>query len=435
MSPQNFHVAIIGAGLSGIALALSLHKHSISCSLYEAREAPLDIGGALMMMPNGLKALDKLGVQEAIRKRGYTFDNIYFYDAPLGKVTETVEFGSQEKYGVRALRIYRSALLQELFSELKAAAIPVYFNRRFSHIVSESECEGVVCQFTDGSTATASLLVGADGIHSSVRKYVAPDVVPIFTGGAATMAAVPTSQLELPSKEMVDLTSSGNQIPLPAAVVVPKHGAFVIAPQVKDGSEVLITVQRPVEQNLGKEGWREKIANKEALAAILAQNAEHFPPIVRNAVRDIPRDTLNAWPFYEIPRLDRWMSKTGGVLILGDSAHALPPSAGQGVNQAFEDVYTLGLTLGRLSKSNSSRADSLKNLEKALLAWQAFRQTRIDHTLGLNRQMDLRRMPASVELSKTDLEKSKEPLDFDYLYKIDYDMAVDGYMRDIVTAK
>ena len=434
MSTQNFRVAIIGAGLSGLALALSLHKQSISCSVYEAREAPLDIGGALMMMPNGLKALDNLGVHGAIRERGYSFDNLYFYDASLGKITETVEFGGHEKYGVRALRIYRSALLQELFSKVKAAGIPVYFNRRFSHVLAESEGVGVVYEFTDGSRGLASLLVGADGIHSSVRKYVAPDVVPIFTGKAATMGAVPTSQLDLPSQEIVDLTSSDNQIPLPAAIVIPKYGAFVIAPQVNDGSEVLITVQRPMEEDMSKEGWKEKIADKHALAAILAQNAEHFPPIVRNAVRDIPRDTLNAWPFYEIPRLDRWMSKTGRVVILGDSAHALPPSAGQGVNQAFEDVYTFGLTLGRLFESKSNRAYDLENIDKALVAWQNFRQTRIDHTLGLNRQMDLRRMPASVELSGTDTERSKEPLDFDWLYKIDFDVAVDGYMTDIVTA-
>ena len=119
---------------------------------------------------------------------------------------------------------------------------------------------------------------------------------------------------------MVDLTSPTNKYPSPAAIVVPKYGAFVIAPQVNNSSEVLITVQRPVEEEADKAGWKQKIADKDALAALLSQDAEHSPLIVRNAARDIPRDTLNIWPFYEIPRLDRWVSTGGRVLIMEDGS-------------------------------------------------------------------------------------------------------------------
>ena len=121
----------------------------------------------------------------------------------------------------------------------------------------------------------------------------------------------------------------------------------------------------------------------------------------------------------------------GRVLIIGDSAHALPPSAGQGVNQAFEDVYTLGLTLGKLFGTRHNGFKVRQSLEQALRGWQSFCQACIDHVLGLNRQMDLRRMPTSANLSEEELEKSKSPLDFDWLCKVDFETAVEEYLRDM----
>jgi 2-polyprenyl-6-methoxyphenol hydroxylase-like FAD-dependent oxidoreductase len=78
MANSTVDVAIIGAGLSGLALALALHQQSIKCTIYEAREAPLNVGGGLMLVPNGLKVLDKLGVYDPLKRRGYNFDRIYF---------------------------------------------------------------------------------------------------------------------------------------------------------------------------------------------------------------------------------------------------------------------------------------------------------------------------------------------------------------------
>ena len=179
------------------------------------------------------------------------------------------------------------------------------------------------------------LLVGADGIHSTIREYVAPGIKPSFVSMAAIIAAIPTHQLELETSACGDLTAKSNAYPLPGGIVVPEYGAFVIAPQTFEGDEVMITVQRPMEP---REHWAELEADKEALRALLWQNSEHYPPIVRNAVRNIPSEGLHVWPFHQVPCLERWTSDHGRVIILGDGAHAHAPSTGQGANQAFEDT-------------------------------------------------------------------------------------------------
>lgn len=94
------NVVIIGAGLSGLTLALALHKQSIPCTIHEARSASLDIGGAIMLSPNALRILDTLGIYEKIRSRGFEFTDLYFYtDKPL----DFYEFGDREKYQYDAL--------------------------------------------------------------------------------------------------------------------------------------------------------------------------------------------------------------------------------------------------------------------------------------------------------------------------------------------
>lgn len=432
MSRSKFHVAIVGAGLSGLALALALREQSVDCTIYEARDSPLNIGGALMLTPNGLKVLGKLGIYDSICQKGYNFDRIYLQDANTGSIIEFYEYGNLERYGTQALRVYRYVLLQELLAKVQEKSIPIHFNHKYVKVVAETEDE-VTCEFSNGSTASASLLVGADGIHSTIRKYIAPGLEPKFVSMAAIVAAIPTAQLDLPIGDLANISAESNTHPLPAGIVVAKMGAFVIAPQTYNGDEVMITVSRHMELH---ERWADLDADKEALRTLLRQNSEHYPAIVRNAVRDIPSDQLNVWPFYQIPRLERWTSAQvdgghGRVIILGDGAHAIPPQAGQGVNQAFEDVYTISLVLGHLygmGKGNAegSAPSTNQQLQQALYAWQSFRQARVDRVINLNKQMDLRRMPAQPGDESRDTEKEKKSMDedFDWLFRMDLDVAV-----------
>jgi 2-polyprenyl-6-methoxyphenol hydroxylase-like FAD-dependent oxidoreductase len=406
MSATVQNVAVIGSGLAGLSLALALHQHSIPVTVYESRPAPFNIGGAVMLSPNALRILDSLGIYNEAKGKGYNFETLEYRDLP-GNLLETYDFGGETKYGYKALRIYRHVLIDELLVALKAKQIPIQFGKRFSHVVKDSWEQNVTFAFADGTTESASLLVGADGIHSTVRRYLYPDLEPNFIGMAGITAAVPTAQLKLPPGYHIPVTISSGQ------------GGFVVAPQQIDGSEVLIGKQQRL--SAGEPGWdRAFVADKQGGVKFLQADNEHFPDFVQNATSHIDPNKVNKWPFFIVPKLDKWASETRRVLILGDAAHAIPPSAGQGINQAFEDVYILALLLSKVGQIN--------NPQDALTFWQTYRQERVDKILELNKQIDLRRMPSDDAVVGVDSGVVKEEFELAWLYKPNFQNTVDEWV-------
>lgn len=398
------HVAIIGAGLSGLTLALSLHKQSIPSTIYEARSASLDIGGAIMLSPNALRILDALDIYQKIKPRGFEFTNLHFYtDKPL----DTYEFGDREKYQYDALRIYRHELIDVLLTAVKEKGISIEYGKKFTRILTESET-AVTWEFEDGQIGRAACLVGADGIHSRVRKYLYPDLEPQFTNAVGVTAAIPTSQL-----------TGTDAYQMPVTIMNPKHGAFVIAKQLPDGSEVLIGKQKRAAQ-LDREGWSKLLNDKQWCVDFLREGAESFPEIVQSSVTSIPLDKINLWPFYVVPKLDTWASKHSRVVILGDAAHAIPPTAGQGINQAFEDVYIYSLILAKCQQHK---------LEQGLKVWQKGRQERVDRVLDLNAQIDARRMPKNSQSGPLDLDT--KTFDLAWLYSPNFDEMAESWLAAV----
>lgn len=383
-------VSIIGAGIAGLTLALNIHSQGIPCSIYESRPSPQNIGGAVMLSPNSLRLFDDMGIYNDLKSLGYSFDTLYFRDL-AGNLRETYPFGSVKRYGYSGLRVYRYQLIDILIEKISAANIPVHFNHKFSHVVFESE-DTVTWQLIDGTTKTSSLLVGADGIHSKVRRHMYPSLTPKFTGMVGITAAVPTANLKLPTPDYK----------MPVTIMSPSHGAFVIAPQKPDGSEVLIGKQKRMAE-LSREGWDEFYADKDAAITFLREGAEVFGDIAVSATASIPHEHINIWPFYVIPKLTSWSSEMRRVLLVGDSAHALPPSSGQGISLAVEDVVMLALLLG---KGRSGKED--------LGWWQAYRQERLEQILLLNARVDSRRLP-KIE-GTAEQEDDGQGFDLDWLY-------------------
>ncbi|KAJ2985606.1 hypothetical protein NUW58_g5441 [Xylaria curta] len=404
-STQN--VAIIGGGLAGMTMALTLYQLSIPCTVYEARSthsASKTSSGAVMLSPNGLRILDGLGIYPELQRRSFPFEYVYYKDADEQTV-DRYPLGDEALFGYKALRVYRQELLDILYDACFERKIAVHFNKKFSSVILENDT-GVLIAFVDGSTATASLLIGADGIHSKVREYVAPSVQKKFMGMTAVTWETPTEQLRVPEDKYYKFP----------VTVLTSNGVFILAPQKPDGSAMLSGTQFPIEDQT-RDGWDRLMADKQGLIDRVRKgmNMDAWPDIVKSAMEDIDADSLNMWMFYSIPRLERWTSEKRRVAILGDAAHAIPPTTGQGASQAFEDAMSLALLLSTLEKNAGIK------WEEALDFWQKMRQDRIDDLIVLTKQLNNKRLPLEKQklLGKGEVwvdESAENPDQMAWLY-------------------
>lgn len=364
-----------------------------------------------MLSPNALRILDTLGVYSRIVEKGYSFERLAFMNG-TGELEGQYFFGDKERYGYKALRVYRHIILQEMIALVKERGIPIFFNTKVTSVFSEAE-DGVTFQLEDGSTKSVALLIGADGIHSKIRRYIDPTAIPVYSGILALTSSVKTSTLRFPEHSV---NGTETAYPLPAAISA-APGGFVIAPQDFHGDESLVGTQRAfVERD--RAGWDALRSEPALLLSLLKQDIQSWPDLVQSALEQVELGKVSAWPFYTLPRLEKWASAGKRVIVIGDAAHAIPPTTGQGVNQAFEDAYALGLLLAKVEGAEGVV------LANALEWWQGWRQERIDSILELTRKMNNKRLPAAeqAKLAKGEVWKEREggaKGEMDWLFGVD----------------
>lgn len=383
--PDDFNVAICGAGLAGLSLALSLRSHGIKCTIYEASDTPeKGIRGSIQLAPNGQTPLDRYGILDELLKSARVFPDGGILRKSDGSVIQELVLGDKELFGYDPMRIRRRTIISKMINTLKENGVEVVCNKKLTRIVSEAE-SGVTVEFADGSTASASLLVGSDGIHSCLRKSLFPEVEAQYFGSIAVGGSFPAAKVK-----GIELDQWG--------IYVGSPGNVILGPHVHDDSEWILFLSRS-HPDLGKEGWKELGNNKEKLREFLNEGRDVWLPNVQGAMAAIENDDLFLWAMYVLPKLDSWTSPKSKIVLVGDAAHAFPPTAGQGANMAFEDGYTLGLVLASVGENIS--------LETALRFWQEMRKDRLARVLDLTIQWAKMREPPNTKSALADCKAFK----------------------------
>ena len=386
-SLPTMHVTIVGAGLGGLGAAIALHSHGIQCTVYEQAPAEGRFAGAIMLSPNSLRILDHYGIYKRIIPLGFTFQYVDFQTND-GISTDHQFLGSREQFGYDALRISRNTMLGELTKMCAEKGIEIRYSKKFTNVVREIESD-VTIKFADGEEVTTDLLIAADGIHSKIRQALFPAIKPAYNGILVVAGAVQRSKLVIPPNEPADSP----------IIQLGKNGAFVMAPQTTNGSEWLAGTQRPYPDQ-DRAGWEKIAADRAFQHAYLEEGIESRSELVQSAITNIETESMYIWPQHTLPKLERWRSEQSRVIIIGDAAHAIPPTSGQGANQAFEDGFSLAMVLARRPESVS--------FQEGLGWWQDMRQERIAKLLDMTRRLNNMRLPIEMQqkLAKEDLWES-----------------------------
>ncbi|GAA0388848.1 FAD-dependent monooxygenase [Microbispora corallina] len=341
---------VIGGGIAGPVTALALRRAGIEATVHEAYTGTADgVGGQLTIAPNGLAALAAIGADEPVRAAGQPMDRTVMADGrgrPIGEFPGLPGLPSS-----RAM--WRSDLYRVLRDHATAHGVPIEHGRRLVGV--DEDADGVTARFADGGTARADVLVGADGVASTVRTLIdpaapAPRHVPLLNFAGAADVAVPAK-------------------PGTAYFTFGRRGflGYWLEPG-------------------GRTSWFGNLPHREPMTIA---EARRVPPAewlrrlreayeddvpARDLLRHTPPERLAALGTLQImPSVPRW--HRGRMVLVGDSAHAPSPSSGQGASLAMESAVELARCLRDLPDAPSAFA-AYERLRRARVEKVAARAAR-----------------------------------------------------------
>jgi salicylate hydroxylase len=318
-------VAIIGAGIGGLAAALALRKSGLDVVVLEQADRLQAVGAGIQLSPNANHVLARLGVLDAITDVAFEPRSLDIVDGKRGRTLLSAPLGqwARTRYGQPYLNVHRGDL-QTVLLDAVNATIPtaVELDCHVTSVVHGDD--GVAVRLRDGRTVSADIAIGADGVHSVVRQYVVTETRPArFTGHVAYRMLIPRSAIP------ADVT------PAPSVTLrVGPHG-HIVSYWVRGGA--LYNVVAIIEDDQWRgEGWR----TPADLGAVRAAFQDWDPRLraLFGAASDIHK-----WALLDHPVPAMW--SRGGVALLGDACHAMLPYLAQGGAMAIEDAWALGEVL------------------------------------------------------------------------------------------
>ncbi|WP_432854616.1 FAD-dependent monooxygenase [Amycolatopsis sp. CA-161197] len=309
---------IVGGGIGGLAAALSVARAGREVHLLERAAEFTEIGAGLQFGPNAIRMLDRLGLLAELLDVAVLPRHGVMRHAITADPLTTLDLGSafRERYGYPYVVVHRSDLLSILVEACRAEPlVRLENNRVVAEAWADEDSAGVRCE--DGVTYRAELLVGADGLHSVVRKLVSVDQ-PVPSGFVAYRGALPMSEVrtEVSNDDVVLWVGPGLhliQYPVRRGELYNQVAVFR-SDSFGRGAEPV----GPVEELFGRFG-------------------EACEEVQRHVSRI---ETGRCWPIYDRDPLPTWVH--GRAVLLGDAAHPMLQYLGQGACQALEDALALG---------------------------------------------------------------------------------------------
>lgn len=363
-------IAVIGAGMGGLATAAALRRIGIDAQIYEQAPRFIRLGAGIQIGCNAVKVLREFGLEPTLRAQVFYPRSWNNKEHDTGEVLFDMIFGetAEQRYGAPYLLGHRGDLHAALASVVPAEAI--HLDRKLTGLEQRPD-NSVKLTFANGCVVEAEAVVAADGVHSLVREILFGKDEPNFTGRVAYRTVYPAARLN--GYRIDDCTKWWG----PDRHIV----IYYVKP---DRSEVyFVTSQR--EPGFTVESWSamgDIVELRQAFAA--------FHPQVRKVLEACP--SVHKWALIDRDPLPRWCE--GNVTLLGDACHPMTPYMAQGAAMAIEDAAVLSRCL------NGTERDGVA------AAFRRFEATRKPRT-------------SRVQLSSRTNTWLKEPTDPDWVYGYD----------------
>jgi len=340
-------ILIIGAGVGGLSLALSLHRAGIACRVFEAVPEVKSLGVGINLLPHGMRELADLGLQDRLAAVAVTTREVLFCNR-FGQTVLREPRGRYAGYEWPQLSIHRGDLQAVMLDAVRERLGPdaVVPGRKCAGV--DQDAAGVSVRFEDGSSARGAAAIGCDGIHSAVRRTLFPAEGPPAYNGINMWRGVTRMKPFLTGASMV----IGGWLEVGKMVIYPIRDDIDGA-----GTQLVNWVAEIQSPRNVMQDWN------------LRGRLEDFQPVFESWKfdwLDVPALLRNADMVLEYPMVDRdplpyWTA--GRVTLLGDAAHPMYPRGSNGAGQAILDARALTDCLSR----EADVAAALKAYEAARL--------------------------------------------------------------------
>jgi 2-polyprenyl-6-methoxyphenol hydroxylase-like FAD-dependent oxidoreductase len=352
-------ILIIGGGIAGSAAALALRKAGHEPVVYEAHpDSGEDLGAFLTLASNGMRALGQIGADQLVADIGFPLTALRLLDASGAKIADS-PLGEHDHPLTQYRCLRRADLAMALQREVERRGITVRHGSRLNSLREDDA--GVSAHFADGHEATGDLLIGADGLNSTVRALMGRGAVaPRYAGQRVFYGYTTKAQPGEPGY-ITMIRGSGAAFGYASAPGGETFWFARVADAEVSADEISQTAPRQ---------WRDR------LVPLLRRDTTPAADIV-----DATDEQLMVTNACDLPLGMAW--RTPRTLIIGDAAHAASPATGQGASMALEDAVVLAKALR-----------DAPTTDVALSAYERLRRPRVEHNILVSAEMTAGRGPA-----------------------------------------
>jgi salicylate hydroxylase len=314
-------IAVVGGGIGGLAAAAFLDRVGLPAVVYEQAPEITEVGAGLVLAPNAVRLVRRLGALDALLDRAVPLDVGWeFRRWEDGRVLSSEDLaGSCERlYGERTYTLHRADLVRAIGSVVPADRVRL--GKRCASVTVDGDAVQVA--FTDGTVAEADVVIGADGVHSTVRGVVTEPSPATYSGMSAFRALVPADRAPDFARRRAQTLWIG-----------PDH--HLVHYPVSGGDAINLVAFAPA-GDFTVESWSATATVEEFLAEFAG-----WDPRLQDLIRQA--GTPGRWALLDREPLDRW--SRGPVTLLGDAAHPMFPFFAQGAAQSIEDAAVLARCL------------------------------------------------------------------------------------------
>ena len=323
MKSKPLEISIVGAGIGGLVAALALKKRGHKPIIFEKTESLSELGAGIQLSPNANKVLEYLGVMEELQADVYEPEAFQFVHYRTGKILaqQSLKNSSLKVYGSPNYDVHRADLQKALLRVINKEEVQIEKNSEILDLYEEANSAIIK---TKKMIIGSDAVIGADGIHSIVRKKLWGEDQARYTGNVAWRMLVPIKEI---SSEFLQQNTKVWLGPK-------KHFVQYLV----RGGKFLNCVCLVEQKKWMNEDWSEKGDISE-----LKNIFSDWHPEIQNILESTKPDSLYKWGLHDRAPMNKWSK--GRFSLLGDAAHPMLPFVAQGAAMAIEDGIVLASSL------------------------------------------------------------------------------------------